>query len=395
MSWNTKNPFPSWITLSNTHCHLRQAHLAHGTSWKSSQAVYHSTKSTANQIVIFPSAQQQTRTNVEAQNPPYLQIRARHDCRHTRRHPSSRIRFRAKSTSLDFLNAVSLSYQVAEKSCDRVQRAIYSRYRAWLLTQHKESLSLCVDASKLGVFVKFRAPHQNLQTRGILSCSPVLFPVHVFINRLCSFQCILSSTSAWKGFPAPLRSFPVPLFSPLFPLCNPPPPIPADISLSALSAPPAFSVPFYSLCPLPLTSFQSSSPILQQFFSGLQSFPALMADQPNQQAPQAPNINIDGLFSQNCTMCKTHTFMINRLRSQITDMKEDHASDSRSKRKKLEKHKEEIKNLKDRCSHLEDLMEQLKIITQGSHAEASTKISGARNEPNPDFSLTQKTPYEL
>jgi len=390
MSWNTKNPFPSWTTLSNTHCHLRQAHLAHGTSWKSSQAVSHSTKSTANQIVIFPSAQQQTRTNVEVQNPPYLQIRARHDSRHTRRHPFSRIRFRAKSTSLDFFNAVSIYYQVAEKTCDRVQRAIYSRYRARLLTQHKESLSLRVDAFKLSVFVKFRAPHQHLQTGGILFCSIVLFPVYAFINRLCFLLCILSSPSAWKGS-APLRSFPVPLFSPLFPLCNPPPPIPAD---SALSAPPAFSDPF-SLCPLPHTSFQSSSPIHQQFLSVLRSSPALMADQSNEQAPQAPNINIDGLFSQNCTMCKAHTFMINRLRSQITDMKEDHASDSRSKRKKLEKHKEEIKNLKDRCSHLEDIMEQLKIITQGSHAEASTKVSGARNEPNPDFSLTQKTPYEL
>jgi len=120
-----------------------------------------------------------------------------------------------------------------------------------------------------------------------------------------------------------------------------------------------------------------------------------MAEQTNHPAPQDPNINIDGLFGKDCTMCKTHTFMINRLRSQINDLKEDHASDSRSKRKKLEKHKEEIKNLKERCSHLEDLMEQLKVITQGSHAEASTKVSEAQKEPIPDFSLTQKTPYEL
>jgi len=94
-------------------------------------------------------------------------------------------------------------------------------------------------------------------------------------------------------------------------------------------------------------------------------------------------------------MCKTHTFMINRLRSKLKELKEDYEYDSRSKRKKLEKQKAEIENLQGRCSHLEEAMEQIRALTQSFQAEASTKASGARREPFPDISVTQKTPYDL
>jgi len=392
-----KNPFPSWITHPSTPCHLKQTYLDHGTSLKSIQAAPLSTKSTANHLMILSIAHQQTRTNVDSPKIPHLQIRANHDSRHTRKHHFSRTWSRA-IISLGLFIAVFLPSQNSGETCDRALGAIYKRFGAWLHPDHhKENPPLCSDPSKLSVFVTLSALLQQFQSRGILSFPLVSFSVYVcLINLLCIFQSILPSLSAWKSPPAPLPSLPFPLFSPTILLCNPPTPFFAEIGFRTPSAPPAvrslniICVPF-SAYHLPRVRLPSSCRLNQC----LRSISVLMAEQPNQQAPQVPNINIDGLFGKDCTMCKTHTFMINRLRSQITDLKEDHASDSRSKRKKLEKHKEEIKNLKDRCSHLEDLMEQLKVITQGSHAEASTKVSGAQKEPIPDFSLTQKTPYEL
>lgn len=82
--------------------------------------------------------------------------------------------------------------------------------------------------------------------------------------------------------------------------------------------------------------------------------------------------------------------MINRLRKQLSELKDDYEADTRSKRKKLEKQKVEIENLKGRCSHLEEAIEQIRALTQSYQAEASTKASGARRDPLPDVSVTQK-----
>jgi len=149
-------------------------------------------------------------------------------------------------------------------------------------------------------------------------------------------------------------------------------------------------LPNYQSLPLGLTTSKLS------LFCPVSLLPPFaMADQPAQQNPPEPAINIDGIFSKDCTMCKTHTFMINRLRSKLQELKEDYESDSRSKRKKLEKQKAEIENLQGRCSHLEEAMEHIRTLTQSFQAEASTKASGARRDPIPDISVTQKTPYDL
>ena len=83
-----------------------------------------------------------------------------------------------------------------------------------------------------------------------------------------------------------------------------------------------------------------------------------MVDQQDQPNAQEPAINpIDRIFNKECTMCKTQTIMINRFVKHFNDLKDDYEADSRSKRKKLEKQKEEIENLKGRCSHLEEAIE--------------------------------------
>jgi len=69
----------------------------------------------------------------------------------------------------------------------------------------------------------------------------------------------------------------------------------------------------------------------------------------------------------------------------------DYETDSRSKRKKMEKQKEEIENLKGRCNHLEEAIEQIKALSQSYQAEASFKAS-ARRDPTPDDSVTQNLP---
>jgi len=116
-----------------------------------------------------------------------------------------------------------------------------------------------------------------------------------------------------------------------------------------------------------------------------------MADNQDQQNPNAPAINLDRLFSRECTMCKAHTVMINSFVKHFNELKEDYEADSRSKRKKLEKQKAEIENLKGRCSHLEEAVQQIRSLTQSHQAETSTRISARRN-PMPDDSVTQKLP---
>lgn len=131
------------------------------------------------------------------------------------------------------------------------------------------------------------------------------------------------------------------------------------------------------------------------FFSHNTDSPTLssiMANQQDQPNAQESAVNpIEWIFNKECTMCKTHTIMINRYVKHFNDLKNDYEADSRSKRKKLEKQKEEIENLKGRCSHLEEAIEQIRALSQSYQAEASTKAS-ARKDPLPDDSATQKLP---
>lgn len=113
--------------------------------------------------------------------------------------------------------------------------------------------------------------------------------------------------------------------------------------------------------------------------------------QGNQNAQQRVIKPMDQLFNKECTMCKAHIVMINRFVKHFNELKSDYESDSRSKRKKLEKQKEEIESLKGRCSHLEEAIEQIKALTQSYQASASTKAS-AKRDPIPDDSVTQKLP---
>jgi len=108
-------------------------------------------------------------------------------------------------------------------------------------------------------------------------------------------------------------------------------------------------------------------------------------DQTNAQDPA--NTPTERFFNRECTMCKTHSILIN---SFVKHLK-DYETDSRAKRKKLEKQKEEIENLKGRCSHLEEAIDQIKALSQNYQAEASFKAS-ARRDPTPEDSVMQNFP---
>ena len=87
-------------------------------------------------------------------------------------------------------------------------------------------------------------------------------------------------------------------------------------------------------------------------------------------------------------MCKAHTLMINSLTKQLKELQDDYHSDRNSKRRKLDKRKNEIEALQERCSHLEAAIEHIRSLTQSYQAEASTKASVR----NPDDSVTQHFP---
>ena len=74
-------------------------------------------------------------------------------------------------------------------------------------------------------------------------------------------------------------------------------------------------------------------------------------------------------------MCKAHTVMINSLIAQVKELTEDYHADRNSKRKKLEKRKREIEDLKDRCIHMEAVIDHLRTLTESQHAENSTRAS--------------------
>ena len=111
-----------------------------------------------------------------------------------------------------------------------------------------------------------------------------------------------------------------------------------------------------------------------------------MADQKKASADQVqPGNPLDSIFNnKDCTMCKTHTIMINRLTKQVKELQEDYQADRNSKRKALDKRKAEIESLKERCSHLEAAMEHFRTLAQSYQAEASTKES----VKNPEDSAT-------
>jgi len=111
-----------------------------------------------------------------------------------------------------------------------------------------------------------------------------------------------------------------------------------------------------------------------------------MAEQKRPSADQAqPGNLLDNIFNnRDCTMCKTHTIMINRLTKKMKELQDDYHADRNSKRKNLDKRKAEIESLKERCSHSEAAMEHIRTLAQSYQAEASTKAS----VKNPEDSIT-------
>lgn len=134
-------------------------------------------------------------------------------------------------------------------------------------------------------------------------------------------------------------------------------------------------------------------PSLHHQHTGLPTKLGEMADQQDQQGTQEPvNNPLENVITNSeCSLCKAHTFMIGRFIKRFNDLKDDYQANSRSKRKKLEKHKEEIEGLKDKCSHLEAAIEHMRSLTQSMQAQASTRIS-ARKDSISDDSVNQKLP---
>lgn len=117
-----------------------------------------------------------------------------------------------------------------------------------------------------------------------------------------------------------------------------------------------------------------------------------MANQNNQQgSQQRPRNPMDNIFNnKECHMCMAHVVMINALKKQVTELTEDYHADRNSKRKKLQKRKKEIEDLKDRCIHMEAVIDHLRTLTESQQGEASTRVS--RRDPLPDDSVTQHPP---
>lgn len=84
--------------------------------------------------------------------------------------------------------------------------------------------------------------------------------------------------------------------------------------------------------------------------------------------------------NKECNMCLAHTIMINSIKKQLKDLSEDYHADRESKRKKLGKRKKEIEALKDRCIHMEAVIDHLRTLTESNQAEASTKASAQKDE---------------
>lgn len=117
-----------------------------------------------------------------------------------------------------------------------------------------------------------------------------------------------------------------------------------------------------------------------------------MANQNNQQGnQQRPRNPMDNIFNnRECHMCMAHVVMINALKKQVTELTEDYHADRNSKRKKLQKRKKEIEDLKDRCIHMEAVIDHLRTLIESQQGEASTRAS--RRDPLPDDSVTQHPP---
>lgn len=120
--------------------------------------------------------------------------------------------------------------------------------------------------------------------------------------------------------------------------------------------------------------------------------PNKMAEQHNQPANQPqPRNSMGNIFNnRECHMCKAHVVMINSLNKQVKELTEDYHADRNSKRKKLEKRKKVIEDLKDRCIHMEVAIDHLRSLTESQQAEASTRVS--RRDHLPDDSVTQHSP---
>lgn len=130
-------------------------------------------------------------------------------------------------------------------------------------------------------------------------------------------------------------------------------------------------------CILPLGTSPSSKAL---------SFPshlaALMADNQGQPSNQGANRDpLGNLFnSKECSMCMAHTIMINSVKKQLKELADDYHADRESKRKKLGKRKKEIEALKDRCIHMEAVIDHLRTLTESQQAEASTRASAQKDD---------------
>lgn len=116
------------------------------------------------------------------------------------------------------------------------------------------------------------------------------------------------------------------------------------------------------------------------------SFPShqasLMADNQGQPSTQGANRDpLGNLFnSKECSMCMAHTIMINSVKKQLRELADDYHADRESKRKKLGKRKKEIEALKDRCIHMEAVIDHLRTLTESQQAEAPTRASAQKDD---------------
>lgn len=122
--------------------------------------------------------------------------------------------------------------------------------------------------------------------------------------------------------------------------------------------------------------------LLSNALSAPTSQTATMENNQGQPSNQGQNNDPMGKLFNNkeCNMCLAHTIMINSVKKQIKELSEDYYADRESKRKKLGKRKKEIEALKDRCIHMEAVIDHLRTLTESNQAEASTKASAQKED---------------
>ena len=78
--------------------------------------------------------------------------------------------------------------------------------------------------------------------------------------------------------------------------------------------------------------------------------------------------------------------MIARFIKHFNELKEEVQWENKSKKKKLEKQKAGIEGLKEKCNHLEEAINHIRLLNKGMQGEASTK-NNDKKEQLPDDSV--------